>query len=82
MRQFRKCFRPRGIESDGLKYYRERDTAGDYVSIDPATNDYYLRLGLDLLAMIRLRHLAVMITVSFFVAATIRIASQDSKTAD
>lgn len=38
-----KQFRPRGIEEDGLKYYQEQDKAGDYVSIDPSTNDYYLR---------------------------------------
>jgi hypothetical protein len=37
-----KQFRPRGIEADGLKYYQEQDKAGDYVSIDPTTNDYYL----------------------------------------
>jgi hypothetical protein len=38
-----KQFRPRGIESDGLMYYQEQDKAGDYVSIDPTTNEYYLK---------------------------------------
>ena len=37
-----KQFRPRGIEADGLKYYQERNKSGDYVSIDPTTNAYYL----------------------------------------
>ncbi len=37
-----KQFRPRGVEADGLKYYQEQDKAGDYVSIDPTTNAYYL----------------------------------------
>ena len=41
-----KQFRPRGIEADGMKYYQEQDKAGDYVSIDPSTNDYYIRNGL------------------------------------
>ena len=40
-----KQFRPRGIEADGLKYYQEQDKAGDYVSIDPTTNDYYKSTG-------------------------------------
>jgi len=39
----RKIFRPRGIEADGLKYYQEQDKTGDYLSIDPATLDYYLK---------------------------------------
>lgn len=38
-----KVFRPRGIEADGLKYYRERNKAGDYLFVDPATLDYYIR---------------------------------------
>jgi hypothetical protein len=38
-----KIFRPRGIEADGLKYYQEQDKAGDYLSIDPGTLDYYLK---------------------------------------
>jgi len=41
----RKVFRPRGIEADGLKYYQERNKSGDYVSVDPSTLDYYLKLG-------------------------------------
>jgi hypothetical protein len=40
-----KQFRPRGIEADGLKYYQEQDKAGDYVSVDPSTADYYNRIG-------------------------------------
>lgn len=40
-----KIFRPRGIESDGLKYYQEQDKAGDYLSVDPSTLDYYARIG-------------------------------------
>jgi hypothetical protein len=36
-------FRPKGIETDGLKYYQERNKSGDYVSIDPSTNEYYIR---------------------------------------
>ncbi len=40
-----KPFRPRGIESDGLKYYQERNKAGDYVSADPSTLEYYRKLG-------------------------------------
>jgi hypothetical protein len=36
-----RIFRPRGIEKDGLKYYQERN--GDFLSIDPSTNDYYIR---------------------------------------
>ncbi len=39
----RKIFRPRGTEADGLKYYQEQDKAGDYLSIDPKTLDYYMR---------------------------------------
>ena len=35
-------FRPRGIEKDGLKYYQERNKAGDYLSVDPSTLDYYI----------------------------------------
>lgn len=38
-----KIFRPRGVESDGLKYYQERN--GDYVSIDPGTAEYYAQIG-------------------------------------
>ena len=38
-----RIFRPRGVEADGLKYYQERNKSGDYVSIDPSTNDYYLK---------------------------------------
>lgn len=38
-----RIFRPRGIEKDGLKYYQEQDKAGDYLSIDPSTLDYYLK---------------------------------------
>ena len=38
-------FRPRGIEADGLKYYQERNKAGDYVSVNPETADYYQRIG-------------------------------------
>ena len=41
----RKIFRPRGIELDGLKYYQEQDKNGDYVSVDPATADYYDNIG-------------------------------------
>lgn len=40
-----KQFSPRGIEADGLKYYQERNKAGDYLSIDPSSADYYQRLG-------------------------------------
>ena len=36
-----RTLRPRGIEVDGLKYYQERN--GDFLSIDPSTNDYYIR---------------------------------------
>jgi len=39
----RKIFRPRGVEADGLKYYQEQDKAGDYLSIDPTSLDYYMR---------------------------------------
>jgi len=35
----------RGNESDGLRYYRERDKVGDYVSVDWSTLDYYRRIG-------------------------------------
>lgn len=38
-----KIFRPRGTESDGLKYYQEQDKVGDYLSIDPSTLDYYIK---------------------------------------
>lgn len=38
-----KIFRPRGVEADGLKYYQEQDKAGDYLSVDPSTLDYYLK---------------------------------------
>ena len=38
-------FRPRGIEEDGLKYYQERDKAGDYVSVNPETAEYYRTIG-------------------------------------
>lgn len=38
-----RIFRPRGIEKDGLKYYQERNKSGDYISVDPATLDYYLK---------------------------------------
>lgn len=40
-----KVFRPRGVESDGLKYYQEQDKAGDYLSVDPSTSEYYARIG-------------------------------------
>lgn len=40
-----KIFRPRGIEDDGLKYYQEQDKAGDYLSVDPSTADYYSEIG-------------------------------------
>jgi hypothetical protein len=40
-----KQFRPRGIETDGLKYYQEQDRASDYVSVDPSTADYYNHIG-------------------------------------
>jgi hypothetical protein len=44
-----KIFRLRGVEKDGLKYYRERNKAGDYISVDPSTLDYYLQnLGKEL----------------------------------
>ena len=39
-----KIFRPRGIESDGLKYYRER-SSGDYVAVNPETAEYYTSIG-------------------------------------
>jgi len=42
-----KIFRPRGIESDGLKYYQERNKAGDYVSVDPSSLEYYRKFGKD-----------------------------------
>jgi hypothetical protein len=32
-----RVFRPRGIEADGLKYYRERNKDGDYLSVDPSS---------------------------------------------
>jgi hypothetical protein len=41
-----KVFRPRGIESDGLKYYQEQDKVGDYVSVYPSTAEYYARRGM------------------------------------
>jgi len=41
-----RTFRPRGIEVDGLKYYQERNKSGDYISIDPSTNEYYRDNGL------------------------------------
>ena len=40
-----KRFRPRGIESNGMKYYQEQDKAGDYVCVDPSTSEYYTRIG-------------------------------------
>ena len=40
-----KVFRPRGVEKDGLKYYQERDKAGDYVSVNPETAEYYRTIG-------------------------------------
>lgn len=40
-----KQFRPRGVESDGLKYYQEQDKHGDYVSVDPSTEQYYVSIG-------------------------------------
>ena len=45
MGRMRKVFRPRGIEADGLKYYQERNKAGDYVGVDPSTYDYFARIG-------------------------------------
>lgn len=42
-----KPFRPRGVESDGLKYYQERNKSGDYVSVDPSTLEYYRNIGKD-----------------------------------
>lgn len=44
-RSHAKVFRPRGVEADGLKYYQEQDKAGDYVSVDPSSADYYRKLG-------------------------------------
>lgn len=41
----RKIFRPRGTETDGLKYYQEQDKHGDYVSVDPSTLEYYTSIG-------------------------------------
>ena len=41
-----RTLRPRGIEADGLKYYQERNKSGDYISIDPSTNEYYRDNGL------------------------------------
>ena len=40
-----KQFRPRGIEEDGLKYYQERDKVGDYVAVNPETEEYYAGIG-------------------------------------
>lgn len=38
-----KQFRPRGVEADGLKYYQEGGKSGDYLSVDPSTNEHYIK---------------------------------------
>lgn len=40
-------FRPRKAEADGLKYYQERNKAGDYLSVDDSEDarKYYRDIG-------------------------------------
>ena len=54
-----RTFRPRGIEVDGLKYYQERNKSGDYISIDPSTNEYYRDNGLGIVSQDAVRRFKV-----------------------